>query len=244
VWCKWHLFQDLSRDLFPGGVSPHTQSQQVERTSVALLPATRKGMTAAPPMQQAFGPLSGAVEHPAGASPSKCYLFIHSFDFLRGIDRRSAMSIGYVLNLYKRASWRLQKSVLVESAHEPLIRTADVDLRLEAFSSDCECFSNAWFSSDFPRLLELLPILHRNADLMSFDSGECGELPLYLIEIVDLHDSENSALRDFEEADQGIVALAFELFSAFVFHSSGFSSGTLSGMAETAVRVFPDLSPD
>jgi hypothetical protein len=39
-------FQDLSRDLFPGGVSPHTQPQQVERTSEALLPASRRGVLA------------------------------------------------------------------------------------------------------------------------------------------------------------------------------------------------------
>jgi hypothetical protein len=51
--------------------------QQVERTSVACYPLLRKGPPTALPGHLAFGPLSGEVEHPAGASPSKCYLFIY-----------------------------------------------------------------------------------------------------------------------------------------------------------------------
>jgi hypothetical protein len=162
-----------------------------------------------------------------------------------------------VLALYKRASLRFQKFSVVESIHraafdDPSIEVdltrPDLALRFAAFSADCDSFSSAWFSSDFPRLSHFLPILSRQADLMANEGFrewcESSELPIFLIEIVDVHDSENLPLRDFEEADQGIVALAFDLFTALVSHSDSFSAETLVRMAETAVRVFPDLSPD
>jgi hypothetical protein len=65
---------------FPGGVSSHTQTQPVERTSEAPLPASRRGLPTAPLGYLALGPLPGEVEHPAGASPCKCIIYIYTFD--------------------------------------------------------------------------------------------------------------------------------------------------------------------
>jgi hypothetical protein len=44
---------------------------------VTLLPVTRRGLPTAPLGYLAVGPLSGEVEHPAGASPSKCIIISH-----------------------------------------------------------------------------------------------------------------------------------------------------------------------
>jgi hypothetical protein len=43
---------------------------------VTLLPVTRRGLPTAPPCYLALGRLSGEVEHPAGASPSKWIIII------------------------------------------------------------------------------------------------------------------------------------------------------------------------
>lgn len=143
---------------------------------------------------------------------------------------------------------RVNKALeLLSELETPIVFTEGELLSKEVFIDLTESLISEWFLLNFPKVNTIISSLCNKASWIKVpelrDMFECDATSI-LIEIFDLEDDANDALRAYEETDQTIVTNSLALFAELLRFSSNLSDETVFQGMNVVLNSFHGYSPD